>query len=234
MPRKLVYDKELDGPLDPSRKSAGAPGGDPTEADRVSLGDAVRKVLSELELQTALLGKLKARFEAHPERHDTVNWREVQTVLEANPELLWSLNELEAKGHEPDLYHEDENNYYFGTCSKESPRCTLETVYDAEAEKKFRRKHPGKASKGNAEDFAAAMGAELMSADHYLEVLQKKGEFDDYSWSWLKTPEDIRATGFALCGLRDDEGVRVRKSKAHSSYDYKGFRASLKVPKIKA
>lgn len=185
------------------------------------------------EVQAALLLKLKARFEEHADWHKGTNWVDLQASLEADPALLWSLNEMEKAGHEPDLILEDGESYLFGTCSEESPETARNTVYDAAAQIYLESNYPEVACNGNAVDMAKAMGINLMSEGDYR-ILQTLGRFDRNSWSWLATPEGTRDTGFALCANRVDESILVIPSPARDLDSVGGFRGSLRVPKLKA
>lgn len=188
------------------------------------------------EVQAALLLKTKARFDAYPDRHKGVNWADVQASLEADPALLWSLNEMDAKGHAPDVYKEDGEAYYFGTCSEESPETARNIVYDADAQAWLAANYPQEVCNGNAVDIATAMGIDLMSEDHYR-LLQTLGQFDANTWSYLKTPADVRKprnakeSGLALYGDRYDGGVNVYQGSASDRGPFGAFRCSLRVPK---
>jgi hypothetical protein len=137
-----------------------------------------------------LLTTLKARFEKNMNRHQGLEWTKVRARLEANAEKLWSLNEMERTGGEPDIVGQDKNTgeYAFYDCSPESPKGRTSLCYDREA-LDSRKEHKPKSS---AMDMAAAMGAELLTEEQYQE-LQKLGAFDTKSSSWLKTPDDIRS-----------------------------------------
>lgn len=188
------------------------------------------------EVQTALLAKTKARFDAYPNRHEGVNWTDVQASLEADPALLWSLNEMDANGHAPDVYKEDGEAYYFGTCSAESPETARNIVYDAEAQAWLAANYPQEVCNGNAVEMATAMEIDLMDEDQYR-FLQTLGQFDANTWSYLKTPTNIRTpknakeSGVALCGSRRGEHVRVNRINAYYRAPGGAFRGSLRVPK---
>jgi hypothetical protein len=173
-----------------------------------------------------LLKALKARFEKNLNRHDGLEWAEVQARLEAHPEKLWSLNEMERTGGEPDIvgYDGETGEYIFYDCSAESPKGRRSVCYDREgleARKEFR---PG----DSAVDMAAAMGIELLTEEQYRE-LQKLGEFDAKTSSWVKTPADIRELGGALFADRRYGHVFVYHNSAPSYYGARGFRGSLRV-----
>ena len=143
-----------------------------------------------------LLKALKARFEKNPNRHKGLEWAKVQARLEANAEKLWSLNEMERTGGEPDVVGHDKKmgEYIFFDCSAESPKGRTSVCYDREGLESRKEFKP----KNTAVDMAAAMGIELLTEEQYLE-LQKLGEFDTKTSSWVKTPTDIRKLGGALC-----------------------------------
>src|SRR6202790_510506 len=136
-----------------------------------------------------LLGALKARFEKNVNRHKGLEWANVQAKLAANTEKLWSLNEMERTGGEPDVVGHDKKTgeYIFYDCSAESPKGRRSFCYDHEALESRKEHKP----KNNAVDMAAAMGLELLTEEQYLE-LQKLGNFDTKTSSWVKTPSDIR------------------------------------------
>jgi hypothetical protein len=171
-----------------------------------------------------LLETLRTRFEENMERHPGLEWDKVQARLEENPEKLWSLNEMERTGGEPDVVAFDKRTgeYIIYDCSAESPIGRRKACYDREAEEK--RKAPG----GNVMDLAAAMGIELLTEEQYRE-LQKLGEFDTKTESWVKTPADIRKLGGALFADRRYGHVFVFHNSAPTWYSARGFRGSLRV-----
>ena len=155
-----------------------------------------------LEQREELLRTLKARFEKNMNRHEGLEWAEVQAKLEANPEKLWSLNEMERTGGEPDVVGHDEKKgeYIFCDCSAESPKGRRSVCYDREA-LESRKKHK---PENSAIDMATAMGIELLTEEQYRE-LQKLGNFDLKTSSWVQTPATIRELGGALfCDYRYD------------------------------
>jgi|SRR6185436_19482782 len=173
-----------------------------------------------------LLSALKARFEKNMNRHKGVEWAKVQAKLEANPEKLSSLNEMEKTGGEPDVVGHDKKTgeYIFYDCSVESPKGRRSVCYDREA-LEARKEHKPKDS---AMNMAAAMGIDLLTEEQYRE-LQKLGEFDLKTSSWVKTPADIRKLGGALfCDRRYDQ-VFLYHNGADSYYAARGFRGSLIV-----
>lgn len=180
------------------------------------------------EQREELLGALRARFEENMNRHKGLEWAEVQTRLEANPEKLWSLSEMERTGGEPDVVGRDEKTgeYVFIDCSAESPEGRRNVVYDRKAQEEREKKgvHPA----GNVIDMAAAMGVELLTEEQYRE-LQKLGEFDTRTQSWVKTPSDIRKLGGAIFADRRYGHVFVYHNSAPSFYGVRGFRGSLRV-----
>ena len=189
--------------------------------------DALRskKELS-LEQREELLRTLKARFEKNMNRHKGLAWAEVQAKLEANAEKLWSLNEMERTGGEPDVVGHDKKTgeYIFYDCSAESPKGRRSLCYDREALDSRKENKP----KDSAMDMAAAMGVELLTEEQYRE-LQKLGEFDTKTSSWVKTPSAIRKLGGALFCDRRFDTVFVYHNGAESYYAARGFRGSLRV-----
>jgi hypothetical protein len=173
-----------------------------------------------------LLGVLKARFEKNMNRHKSLDWSKVQARLEANAEKLWSLNEMEQTGGEPDVVGHDKKTgeYVFYDCSVESPKGRRSICYDRTA-LDARKEHKPKDS---AMDMATAMGIELLTEEQYRE-LQKLGEFDPKSSSWIKTPPEIRKLGGALYCDRRYNTVFLYHNGADSYYAARGFRGSLSV-----
>ncbi len=184
-----------------------------------------KKALSP-EHRKELLGALKARFEKNTNHHRGLEWARVQAKLEANPEKLWSLNEMERTGGEPDVVGHDEKTgeYIFCDCSAESPKGRRSVCYDREA-LESRKEHKPEAS---AIDIAAAMGIELLAEEQYRE-LQKLGNFDAKTSSWVKTPSGIRKLGGALFCDRRYDTVFVYHNGAESYYAARAFRGSLRV-----
>ncbi|WLR57765.1 DUF4256 domain-containing protein [Mesobacillus subterraneus] len=179
-----------------------------------------------MEQQEELLGRLKARFEKNMSRHEGLDWAEVQTKLENNPEKIWSLNEMEATGGEPDVVGMDgvTGEYIFYDCAAESPKGRRSVCYDREA-LESRKKHK---PENSVMDRAAAMGIELLTEEQYKE-LQKLGNFDLKTSSWVQTPDNIRKLGGALFCDRRYDTVFVYHNGADSYYGARGFRGSLKV-----
>jgi hypothetical protein len=173
-----------------------------------------------------LFRTLKARFEKHLNRHKGLEWTKVQARLEAHPEKLWSLSEMERTGGEPDVVAHDEETgqYIFFDCSAESPKGRASLCYDREALDSRKEHKPG----NSAADVAAAMGIEILTEEQYLE-LQKLGEFDTKSSSWVKTPPEMRKLGGALFGDRRFGRVFFYHNGAESYYSGRGFRGSLRV-----
>jgi hypothetical protein len=186
---------------------------------------ANKKQLSPKEREE-LLAALKARFEKNMNRHKGLEWAKVQPRLEASAEKLWSLNEMERTGGEPDVVGQDKKTgeYIFFDCSAQSPKGRTSLCYDREgldSRKEFKPKN-------NAMDMAAAMGIELLTEEQYLE-LQKLGEFDTKTSSWIATPADIRKLGGALYCDRRYGRVFVGHNGAQSYYAARAFRGSLRV-----
>ena len=173
-----------------------------------------------------LLRTLKARFEKNMNRHKDLQWAKVQTKLEANPEKLWSLNEMERTGGDPDAIGHDKETgeYLFYDCSAESPKGRTSVCYDREGLESRKEHKP----KNNAIDMAAAMGIELLTEEQYLE-LQRFGDFDTKTSSWVKTPADVRKLGGALYCERRYGRVFVGHNGAQSYYSARAFRGSLRV-----
>ena len=173
-----------------------------------------------------LLSALKARFEKNSGRHRGLDWAKVQTRLEAHPEKLWSLHEMERTGGEPDMVGQDQKSgeLIFFDCSAETPAGRTSLCYDREALQARKEYKP----KNSAVDLAKAMGIELLTEEEYF-ALQKLGEFDAKRSSWLKTPADIRKLGGAIYGDRRYGRVFVGHNGAESYYSGRGFRGSLKV-----
>jgi hypothetical protein len=174
----------------------------------------------------ALIGVLKRRFEKNRHRHNELDWDKVQAKLLINPEKIWSLNEMEATGGEPDVvsYDESTNEYVFFDCAPESPKGRRSYCYDRQA-LASRKDYP---PKNNVLDVAAAMGIELLSEQEYRE-LQKLGNFDTKTSSWIKTPAEIRNLGGALFGEFRYGCVFVFHNGAQSYYASRGFRGVLRV-----
>ncbi len=185
---------------------------------------STRKELSSKQREE-LFTTLKARFEKNMNRHQGLEWAKVQARLEADAEKLWSLNEMEKTGGEPDVVGQDKTGEYaFYDCSPESPKGRTGLCYDRKA-LDSRKEHKPKSS---AMDMAATMGAELLTEEQYFE-LQKLGNFDTKSSSWLKTPDDIRKLGGAIFGDRRFSRVFVYHNGAESYYSGRGFRGWLRV-----
>lgn len=176
--------------------------------------------------QEELLKTLHARFGKNMVRHQHLEWAKVKAKLEANSEKLWSLNEMEKTGGEPDVVGHDKKTgeYIFFDCSPESPKGRTSLCYDREALESRKEYKP----KNSAMDMAGAMGIDLLSEEEYHE-LQKLGEFDTKHSSWLKTPSNIRKLGGAIFGDRRFGRVFIYHNGAQSYYNGRGFRASLRV-----
>ncbi|MBY9021473.1 MAG: DUF4256 domain-containing protein [Candidatus Lokiarchaeota archaeon] len=180
------------------------------------------------EQREELLRTLKARFEKNMNRHKGLEWAKLQAKLEAKTEKLWSLNEMERTGGEPDVVDHDKKTgeYIFYDCSAESPKGRRNVCYDREGQEAREKKgvHP----EGNAIDMAATMGVELLTEEQYRE-LQKIGNFDTKTSSWVKTPSDIRKLGGAIFADRRYDHIFVYHNSAPSFYGVRGFRGSLRV-----
>jgi hypothetical protein len=188
-------------------------------------GVETRKALSP-EQRGELLTTLKARFEKNLNRHQGLEWAKVQARLEANPEKLWSLHEMERTGGEPDVVGHDKKTgeYIFCDCSAESPKGRRSVCYDREALEARKEHKPENSAVG----MATAMGIELLSEEQYRE-LQTLGDFDTKTSSWVKTPSDIRKLGGALFCDRRYGHVFTYHNGAESYYAARAFRGSLKI-----
>jgi hypothetical protein len=178
------------------------------------------------EQHDELLKTLKARLEKNMSRHKGLEWAKVQAKLQANPERLWSLSEMERTGGEPDVVAHDKKTgeYIFYDCSAESPKGRRSLCYDREALESRKENKP----EDNAIDMSAAMGVEILTEEQYRE-LQKLGNFDTKTSSWVKTPSAIRKLGGALFCDRRYGTVFLYHNGAESYYAARGFRGSLRV-----
>ncbi len=185
----------------------------------------IKRELSQ-EQREVLFEVLKNRFEKNKNRHTDLEWAKVQARLDENPDKLWSLNEMEATGGEPDVigYDETTGEYIFCDCSAESPKERRSICYDREALESRKENKP----KTSAAGMAADRGIELLSEDEYRE-LQKLGSFDQKTSSWLNTPAEIRKLGGAIFGDLRYGRVFVYHNCAESYYSARGFRGSLRV-----
>lgn len=178
------------------------------------------------EQREKLFNVLKTRFEKTRNRHEGIEWDKVRTKLEEKPEKLWTLNEMERTGGEPDVVGRDEekDEYIFYDCSAESPKGRRSVCYDREALESRKKHKPD----NSAIDMATAMGVELLTEEQYR-TLQELGDFDRKTSSWVQTPTDIRERGGALfCDYRYGH-VFVYHNGAESYYAARGFRGSLRV-----
>ena len=177
-----------------------------------------------------LLGLLSARFEKNMNRHQGLTWTEIQAKLETKPEKLWSLNEMEKTGGEPDVvgYDQDRKEYIFCDCSAESPHGRRNVCYDREGLVARKEHKP----ENSAIEMATAMGIELLTEEQYRE-LQKLGHFDTKTSSWVKTPVEIRKLGGALFGDRRYDHVFIYHNSAPSYYRVRGFRGQLRESEFK-
>ncbi len=180
------------------------------------------------EQHEELLKTLKARFEKNKNRHGALDWAQVQAKLEANPEKLWSLNEMERTGGEPDVvgYDETTGEFIFYDCSAETPKGRRKICYDREGQEE--REKEGLHPEGNVIDMAAGMGIEPLSEEQYRE-LQKLGNFDTKTQTWLKTPADIRKLGGAIFADYRFGHVFVYHNTAPCFYSNRAFRGALRV-----
>ena len=195
-------------------------------------GRLIPKIEINLELSPEqgeeLLKTLQVRFENNMNRHKGFEWPKIQAKLEAHPEKLSSLNAMESTGGDPDVvgYDQKTDEYIFYDCSAESPKGRRSVCYDGEGQEEREKKgvHPA----GNAIDIAATMGIELLNEDQYR-ALQKLGEFDTKTSSWIQTPADIRKLGGAIFADRRFDHVFVYHNSAPTFYGARGFRGSLRV-----
>jgi hypothetical protein len=173
-----------------------------------------------------ILKAVQSRFEKNMNRHKGLEWASIQARLEANSEKLWSLNEMERSGGEPDVigYDNKTGEYIFYDCSAESPKDRRSLCYDRQALNSRKENKP----RDNALDMAAAMGIDILTEEQYRE-LQKLGQFDTKTSSWVKTPSAIRKLGGAIFCDRRYDTVFLYHNGAESYYAARGFRGSLKV-----
>ena len=184
-----------------------------------------RKKLS-LEQKEDLIQIFKTRFQKNANRHPGLEWEKVLVRLEAQPEKLWSVNEMERTGGEPDVIGQDKNTgeFIFADCSAESPKGRRSYCYDRVAWESRKEYKP----ENNVIDIAAEMGIELLTEEHYR-ALQQLGQFDAKTSSWIKTPEEIRKLGGAVFCDRRYNQVFLYHNGAESYYAARGFRGLLKV-----
>ena len=206
------------------RKKAGRAKADETEQKAKTKVERAKDMKAKQREER--LRALKARFEKNMNRHKDLDWAKVQAKLEANTEKLWSLNEMERTGGEPDVAGHDQKtgDYIFYDCSAESPKGRRSVCYDHEALESRKEHKP----EDSAIEMATAMGIELLTEEQYRE-LQKLGNFDTKTSSWVKTPSDIRKLGGALFCDRRYNTVFVYHNGAESYYAARGFRGSLRV-----
>lgn len=180
----------------------------------------------KLEQREELLKTLKARFEKNMNRHEGLEWENIVAKLEANPDKLWSLNEMEGTGGEPDVvgYDQETGAYIFYDCSAESPKGRRSLCFDRKALDARKNHKP----ENTAMDLAATIGIDLLTEEQYRE-LQKLGNFDLKTSSWVQTPDNIRKLGGALFCDRRYDTVFVYHNGADSYYAARGFRGSLRV-----
>lgn len=195
-------------------------------------GKSIEKVKIEKKLSAKqgeeLLNTLQARFEDNMDRHKGLKWDDIQAKLEANNEKLKSLNVMESTGGEPDVigYDKKSDEYIFCDCSKESPEGRRSICYDGDGQ--AQREKKGINPAGNAVDLAAEMDIELLTEEQYRD-LQKLGNFDNTTSSWIKTPDDIRERGGAIFADFRYGHVFIYHNSAHSFYGARGFRGLLRV-----
>lgn len=198
---------------------------DITNKINIMSGKGKEKILSP-EQEENLIKVLKTRFEKNRGRHKETSWDEVQQRLEGNPGKLWTLSEMERTGGEPDMIGIDKKTgeFIFADCSAESPSGRRSLCYDRKGQMSRKEAIP----EGNAVDFSSEMGTELMTEEQYFE-LQRTGNFDLKTSSWLMTPEDVRRNGGAIFGDRRYGRVFIYHNGAQSYYSARGFRCILKA-----
>jgi len=186
--------------------------------------ETIKKVTTEQQKQLILL--LKNRFERNMQRHKDIKWSQLQTILEANPEKLWSLHEMERTGGEPDVVSFDKTTgkYSFYDCSVESPIGRRSVCYDREGQDSRKENKP----ENNAMDMASSMGIEILTEDQYR-ILQSYGNFDTKTSSWIKTPEEIRTLGGAIFADFRYNHVFIYHNGAQSYYAVRAFRGLLTI-----
>jgi hypothetical protein len=223
----LVRDNQVSGGREAKEQAVRRPG----EQGPMKLNREAKTVMQRAKDMKAkqceeLLKALKARFEKNMNRHKGLEWVKVQAKLEANTEKLSSLNEMERTGGEPDVvgYDKKTDEYIFCDCSAESPKGRRSLCYDREALESRKEFKP----KDSAMDLAAAMGIEILTQEQYRE-LQKLGNFDTKTSSWVKTPSEIRKLGGAIFCDRRYDHVFVYHNGAESYYAARGFRGWLMV-----
>ena len=184
-----------------------------------------KKQLSPAQ-QEDLLKTLKSRFGKNMQRHNSLEWSKVQAKLEANPEKLWALDDMETTGGEPDVIGYDQKNgeYIFYDCSEESPKGRRSLCYDHDALQSRKEHKP----KDSAINMAATMGIKILTEEEYR-ALQQLGEFDTKTSSWVKTPDAIRELGGAIFCDRRYDHVFTYHNGAESYYAARGFRGSIRV-----
>ncbi len=190
------------------------------------MGETMSKATLSNKQREELLKALKARFEKNMNRHKGLDWTKVQAKLAANADKLWSLSEMERTGGEPDVVGQDKKTgeYIFYDCSADTPKNRRSICYDREALESRKEHKP----KDSAVNMATAMGIELLTEEQYRE-LQKLGEFDTKTSSWVKTPANIRKLGGALFCDRRFDTVFTYHNGAESYYAGRGFRGWLRV-----
>jgi hypothetical protein len=178
------------------------------------------------EQVTELLKILQLRFEKNMARHQAVKWPDVEARIKSNPDKLWSLNEMEETGGEPDVvaFNKNTGEFVFYDCAPESPKGRRSVCYDPAAQESRKEFKP----KNSAVGMAAEMGIELLNQEQYFQ-LQQFGKFDTKTSSWVKTPEDIRKLGGAIFGDWRYGKVFIYHNGAESYYAARGFRGSLTV-----
>lgn len=188
------------------------------------------------EQAEATLRTLETRFGKNTYLHEGVQWAGVETSLKASPEALWSIAQMEAQGHEPDVYDDNKDDkgefYRIGTCCKEAPESAKNCVYDKKAADWLRINRPNETFNGSAAEMVEVMGIDIMDPNEWGNILQKNGKFDRRTRVWLKTDENTREAGLAFRGDRYNDCMDVYRNCVCSHRGNGAFRGSLKVKKV--
>ena len=199
---------------------------EPPQSKHTAMKAAQTKKTLSSKQRDELLEALETRFGKNMRRHEGLEWAKVKARIESQPEKLWSLNEMESTGGEPDVVGHDKKTgeYLFFDCAAESPKGRTSLCYDREALDSRKEFKP----KNSAMDLARAMGIELLDEEQYRQ-LQELGNFDTKSSSWVKAPAEMRKLGGALFGDRRFGRVFIYHNGAQSYYSGRGFRGALRV-----
>jgi len=205
------------------------------------ISERTKEKILPTEIQEALIGKLKDRFESNPGRHEKIQWPDVEESLRARPDLLWKIQQLEITGGEPDVFLDEDDNFIFGDCSVETPSGRRDVVYDEEALNWLRAQFPNAKCNGSAEEKIKKWDVIMMNEAQYR-YLQDQCPVDIDTWSWIFTTPDFREKGLALSGYyftnkgvagKTDNQVAILQHDASHHYMFRGFRCVVNVPKLK-